>query len=164
MGNILDRRNSGVKTAVEAGSLTAATVSPRAMMPALKDPPWVIPYLKWLETGKIDLGQKLRVTTIFEAGYNAGVSEMRDVKNTSSMMYPLEPPNGWFLLEMEHQHTKITYRGDVHVPVSDPGGPWYVVFQQYPHGGNARPGRGYTMEEAWANAAKATEKGSNDDA
>lgn len=77
---------------------------------------------------------------------------MRDVKKTSDMMYPLEAPIGWFLLKMEHQHTGIMYRGDIHEPLPHATGPWFVEFQKYPSGGRATSARGHTMEEAWSNA------------
>lgn len=70
-------------------------------------------------------------------------------------MMPLEAPNGWFLLKAEHQHTRIVYDTDTHEPVPIVGGPWYVEFQKYPKGGRMTSGRGYSLEEAWRNAAEA---------
>lgn len=77
------------------------------------------------------------------------------MRRTSEMMYPLEAPNGWFLLKMEHQHTGIKYKGDQHLPVDHPEGPWYVEFQVYPYGGRMVSGRGHTMELAWKAASDA---------
>lgn len=74
------------------------------------------------------------------------------------MMVPLEAPQGWFLLKAEHQHTSITFRDDTHVPLPHAAGPWYVEFQKYPNGGRMRSGRGFTLEEAWHNAAVEAEK------
>lgn len=71
------------------------------------------------------------------------------------MMYPLEAPNGWFLLEMRHEHTPIWFVGDHHEPVQNEGGAWFVLFQKYPKGGHATSGRGHSMEEAWKNASDA---------
>lgn len=70
------------------------------------------------------------------------------------MMYPLEAPNGWFLLEARHEHTPIRFTTDTHEPVDTEGGPWFVNFQKYPKGGRATSGRGHTLEEAWKNASE----------
>lgn len=82
------------------------------------------------------------------------------------MMYPLEAPNGWFLLEMRHEHTPIRFATDHHEPVQKEGGAWYVQFQKYPKGGRATSARGNSMEEAWKNACEAVarvESGDEDD-
>lgn len=71
------------------------------------------------------------------------------------MNYPLEAPQGWFLYSAAHEHTKITFATDFHVPLPHPEGPWLVQFQKYPKGGNLQEGRGHTLIEAWE---KATEK------
>ncbi|HEX9430807.1 MAG TPA: hypothetical protein VF944_10560 [Candidatus Bathyarchaeia archaeon] len=77
------------------------------------------------------------------------------IKRTSNMTYPLEAPNGWFLLRAEHQHTDVRYAADFHSPVAHQEGPWEVTFQKYPKGGSATSARGFTLEEAWRNACKA---------
>jgi len=74
------------------------------------------------------------------------------IRKASSMVYPLEAPNGWFLLKAEHQHTAIRYATDFHEPLTHADGPWYVQFQKYPKGGRATEGRGHSLEEAWKNA------------
>jgi len=80
---------------------------------------------------------------------------MTDINHTSTMMYPLTAPNGWFLYKAEHQHKGIRFASDFHEPVQTPGGPWEVTFQRYPKGGLATSGRGHSLEEAWSNASKA---------
>lgn len=78
---------------------------------------------------------------------------MTDVKKTSEMIYPLEAPNGWFLYKAEHQHTSITFRGDIHELLPHKDGPWLVAFQIYPNGGRLTKGRGFSLEEAWEKAS-----------
>ena len=82
-----------------------------------------------------------------------------------STLYPLEAPNGWFLENMRHEHTRVVYPTDNHEPVQAPQGPWVVAFQKYPKGGNYTTARGHTMEEAWKNACEAVarrERGEED--
>lgn len=81
-----------------------------------------------------------------------------DIKKTSDMIYPLEAPIGWFLYHAKHEHTSITFRGDIHEPLPHAAGPWLVGFQKYPSGGRLTEARGQTLEEAWSNATKACQQ------
>lgn len=81
---------------------------------------------------------------------------MAEIKTTSSMMYPLEAPNGWFLQEMKHHHERTSEK--LYIPSSNR--PWAVEFRRSATSDdkpNVAFGRGMTMEEAWASAKKVAE-------
>lgn len=83
---------------------------------------------------------------------------MAEIKTTSSMMYPLEAPNGWFLRVMHHEHER---GGAYHyVPVQNGSGAWHVEFRRTTishNKTNVAFGRGHSMERAWAAAKKVAE-------
>lgn len=78
-----------------------------------------------------------------------------DIKKTSSMLYPLEAPIGWFLQNAQHQHVR---EGDHYMPQTLSGGSWTVTFQKTTGGVTTASGQGHSLEEAWANATKLVER------
>ncbi|WP_036289592.1 hypothetical protein [Methylosinus sp. PW1] len=73
-------------------------------------------------------------------------------------MDALQEPKGWFLYRAEHQHTSISYAGEIHTPLPHYDGPWFVQFQWMDGGGRLRSGRGKSLVEAWMNACKKVEE------
>ena len=73
------------------------------------------------------------------------------IRKASSMMYPLEVPNGWFLAVCAHRHV---LEGTSHwVPAQLSEGAWFVTFQKTTQISSV-VGTGHTMEEAWNKATE----------
>lgn len=77
---------------------------------------------------------------------------MTDVKKTSNMDYPLEAPNGWFLLGASHQHD---LEGSHYVPREQVRGAWVVTFQRTIYPSTTIAACGHSLEDAWAKAKEA---------
>lgn len=80
---------------------------------------------------------------------------MTTTKKTSTMMWPLEEPNGWYLSLCSHEHTK---EGDHYIPVQDADGPWYVTFKKTVGSITTVTRKGRTIEQAWSAAYSAAEE------
>lgn len=80
---------------------------------------------------------------------------IKDMADPATLMRTL--PDGWFLEEAKHDHTRIIYAGDKHAPVPNPDGSWKVALQ-HSVGGRLTSARGKTFVDAWNTAVVAVMK------